>query len=375
MEVLMKIGFASNDWSRSIQTPNGMPVMGGSGHIRVGQFIGPLRKKGIDVAVGILAHNSMTGTFGVHSFDGSGDHFDCDVIVMQRYMHKQVLPDMKRAQSAGQIIINDVDDWYWGLSEKNAAYAASKPSLNPEENTQWYKNILMESDAILVSTPFLESKMLEWNDNVYLQTNYVTVDQYRDVPAFESPNPHKLVVGWMGSTAHRSGDLEILRRYSSELSKFATFHHTGDIKVAGVPRFYKEIGVSAGLVSTSPFLPPYELHKGFLFQVGIVPLTNIPFNHAKSYIKGLEYAAAGVPFVCSYSPQYAELVSEHGIGVMADDPSEYPHLLEQFTDRDYLAETSADIRKKVKKFDVRIGAERLYKTILKIHKGYWREKR
>lgn len=371
----MKIGFASNDWSRTMITPNGMPVMGGSGHIRAGQYIQPLRKKGIDVAVGILAHNSMTGTFGVHSFDGSGDHFDCDVIVMQRYMHKQVLPDMKRAQAAGQIIVNDVDDWYWGLSEKNAAYAASKPSLNPDENIQWYKNILIESDAIMVSTPFLQNKILEWNDNVHLHTNYVTVDQYKDVTAFESPNPHKLVVGWMGSTAHRSGDLEILKPYSYEISRFATFHHTGDFQATSVPRFYKEIGVSAGIVSTSPFLPPYQLHKGFLFQVGIVPLTNIPFNHAKSYIKGLEYAAAGVPFVCSYSPQYDELVSEHGIGFMANDPSEYPRLLEQFTDKDYLAETSADIRKKVKKFDVRIGAERLYKTIQKIHKGYWREKR
>lgn len=370
----MKIGFASNDWSRTMQTPNGMPVMGGSGHIRIGQYIQPLRKKGIDVAVGILAHNSMTGTFGIHAFDNSGDHFDCDVIVMQRYMHKEVLPDMKRAQSAGQIIINDVDDWYWGLSEKNAAYAASKPSLNPDENIQWYKNILIESDAIMVSTPFLQNKMLEWNDNVHLHTNYVTVDQYRDVPAFESPNPHKLVVGWMGSTAHRSGDLEILKPYTYEISRFATFHHTGDFQATSVPRFYKEIGVSAGIVSTSPFLPPYQLQKGLLFQVGIVPLTNIPFNHAKSYIKGLEYAAAGIPFVCSYSPQYEELVSEHGIGVMANDPSEYPRLLAQFTDKDYLAKTSVDIRKRVKKFDVRIGAERMYKTILKIHKGYWREK-
>ena len=216
--------------------------------------------------------------------------------------------------------------------------------------------------------------MLEWNDNVHLHTNYVTVDQYRDVPAFESPNPHKLVVGWMGSTAHRSGDLEILKPYTYEISRFATFHHTGDFQATSVPRFYKEIGVSAGIVSTSPFLPPYQLQKGLLFQVGIVPLTNIPFNHAKSYIKGLEYAAAGIPFVCSYSPQYEELVSEHGIGVMANDPSEYPRLLAQFTDKDYLAKTSVDIRKRVKKFDVRICAERMYKTILKIHKGYWREK-
>lgn len=371
----MKIGFASNDWSRSMVTRDQTPVMGGSGHIRIGQYILPLRKKGIEVAVGILAHNSMTGTFGIHSFDASGDHFDCDVIVMQRYMHKQVLPDMKRAQDAGQIIINDVDDWYWGLSEKNAAFAASNPKLNPDENIEWYKTILQESDAIFASTPFLEKKLLDWNDNVWLHTNYVTTAQYKDVPPFESPNPHKLVVGWMGSTAHRSGDLEILKPYSDHITKFATFHHTGDIKIPNVPRFNREIGVSAGIVSTAPFLPPYQLQDGFLFQVGIVPLTDIPFNHAKSYIKGLEYAAAGIPFVCSYSPQYKELTSDHGIGLMVNDPSEYPEMLERFRDDDYRKETSKDIRKRVKKFDINVGAEHLYKKILKIHKNHWRHEK
>tara|TARA_R110000772_G_scaffold26367_3_gene68011 strand:+ start:3139 stop:4254 length:1116 start_codon:yes stop_codon:yes gene_type:complete len=370
----MKIGFASNDWSRSMVTPNQTPVMGGSGHIRVGQYILPLRKKGVEVAVGILAHNSMTGTFGVHSFDASGDHFDCDVIVMQRYMHKNVLPDMKRAQAAGQIIINDVDDWYWGLSEKNAAYAMSDPTLSPDENIQWYKNILEESDAILASTPYLQKKMSDWNDNVHLHTNYVTTAQYKNVPPFESTTLHKLVVGWMGSTAHRSGDLEILKPYSDQITKFATFHHTGDIKIPNVPRFFKEIGVNAGSVSTSPFLPPYQLQDGFRFQVGIVPLTNIPFNHAKSYIKGLEYAAAGIPFVCSYSPQYEELIAEHGIGLMVNDPSEYPAALERFRDKDYLKETSSAVRRNVKKFDINVGAELLYKTILKIHKEHWRAK-
>jgi hypothetical protein len=370
----MKIGFASNDWSRSMTTTNGLPIMGGSGHMRVGQYIPFLRKKGIDVALGILAHNNITGTFGIHSWDNTGDHFDCDVIVMQRYMHKNVLVDMKRAQASGQIIINDVDDWYWGLSKKNAAYSMSDPTLNPDENIQWYKNILEQSDAIFASTPFLHRKLSEWNDSVYLQTNYVNTDQYKDVPPFESPNKHKLVVGWMGSTSHRSGDLEILKPYSAQITRFATFHHTGDIKVPHVPRFFKEIGVSAGSVTTSPFLPPYQLQDGFKFQVGIVPLTNIPFNHAKSYIKGLEYAAAGVPFVCSYSPQYEELVAEHGIGVMVNDPSEYPVLLEKFRDSDYLKETSKTIRKRVKKFDVRIGAEHMYKKILKIHKEHWRAK-
>jgi hypothetical protein len=363
MEVLMKIGFASNDWSRSAKDALGRPVMGGSGYIRIGQYIQHFKKSGLNAVVGILAHNTHTGTFGVHSWDGK-DYFDCDVIVMQRYMHKQVLPDMARAQSMGQIVLQDVDDWYWGLSEKNHAYDACDPSKNPDENIDWYENIIKNSDGVITSTPFLFNKMSMWNENVALHTNYV------DTRMFSKPYTHerksKIVVGWMGSTAHRSGDLQILRPYTSKISQFASWHHTGHIEIPNWPRFTRELGVEGGNTTTSPFVAPYELNTGIKFDVGIVPLTNIPFNHAKSYIKGLEYAAAGVPFVCSWSPQYEELTKEHGIGVLASKPADYVKELEKFRDFGYRTEVATKNRTSVRKFDSKIGAERLYKNIKKL---------
>ena len=59
---------------------------------------------------------------------------------------------------------------------------------------------------------------------------------------------------------------------------------------------------------------------------------------------------------------------------MVNDPSEYPAALERFRDKDYLKETSSAVRRNVKKFDINVGAELLYKTILKIHKEHWRAK-
>ena len=94
-----------------------------------------------------------------------------------------------------------------------------------------------------------------------------------------------------------------------------------------------------------------------------MPLTDIPFNHAKSYIKGLEYACGGVPFVASYSPQYEELVEKHGIGQLARSPQEYVRLLKKFNDIDYRQEVSDDAWQKVKKFDLSVGAPKLWKTI------------
>lgn len=357
----MKIGFASNDWSRSAKDLLGRPIMGGSGYIRIGQYIKHFKGLGIEAVVGILAFNSKSGTFGVHSWDGN-DWFDCDIIVMQRYMHKNVISDLQKAKASGQIILQDVDDWYWGLHKKNHAFDASDPSKNPDENIVWYENIIKNSHGVLVSTPFLFKKMIQWNENVRLQTNYV------DTAMFSTPYKHKqrkkFVVGWMGSTAHRSGDLDIIKPYSAEISKFATWHHTGHLDVPNVPKFHKEIGVSAGIVSYMPFVPPYQLNIGVKFDVGIVPLTNVPFNHAKSYIKGLEYAAAGVPFVCSWSPQYEELTQEHSIGLLAKKPSNFPTLLKNFEDLEYRKEIGAQNRERVAKFDVKVGAERMVENVV-----------
>ena len=169
---MVKIGFATNDWSRSFRNEDGSPCLGGSGHVRTGQYILPLRKLGYNVTIGSLAYNHRNKVFGIQDFYGN-DRFDYDIIILQRYMHEGVLRDMKLAQKSGQIIINDVDDWYWGLSDLNAAKKATDPNLNPKENINIYKNILIESDGVISSTPFLQEKIKEWNTNTIMHQNYV----------------------------------------------------------------------------------------------------------------------------------------------------------------------------------------------------------
>ena len=66
-------------------------------------------------------------------------------------------------------------------------------------------------------------------------------------------------------------------------------------------------------------------------DIGIVPLNDIPFNHAKSYIKGLEYAAAGIPFISSYSPEY-QYLADNGIGRIANNQEEWERHLGDLLD-------------------------------------------
>ena len=357
----LKIGFASNDWSRSLRDTNNKLVMGGSGHIRIGQYVPELKKLGVDCALGILAFDNKRKLFGVHTWD-KGDHFDCDVVVMQRYMHKDALRDMKEAIKNGQIIINDVDDWYWGLSPLNAAHRLSDPKNNPNENIEHYKEMIKNSTGVITSTPFLTEKMTKWNKNCVMHQNYVQMSTFkkRDHIRHDSGTP---VVGWMGSTSHRSGDLHILRGLSSQISKMATWHHTGHIDIVGVPKFWDEIKVEAGMVTTTPFLPPTELGKGVNFDIGLVPLTSIHFNDAKSWIKGIEYAAAGVPFVASSSAEYRRLHEEYGIGILARRDGDFPKKIKNLLDAKVRQEIADENYELVKQLDVTVGAKNLLAAI------------
>lgn len=55
------------------------------------------------------------------------------------------------------------------------------------------------------------------------------------------------------------------------------------------------------------------------FDIGIVPLADIPFNRGRSNVKAREYAAAGVPWLASPVGSYEGFGSEEGGRLVADD--------------------------------------------------------
>jgi hypothetical protein len=55
------------------------------------------------------------------------------------------------------------------------------------------------------------------------------------------------------------------------------------------------------------------------FDLGLVPLADIPFNHGRSNVKAREYAAAGVPWLASPVGSYAHLGAEQGGWLVPDD--------------------------------------------------------
>lgn len=314
---LLKVGVASSDWSSSVFDDRGWPVPGGANWIRFTQNQSEMRNP---VVIGELIESS--GRLGVQTWDNRS-HFDCSVIFMQRQMDDWVPNAILNARLNGQIVVNDVDDWFWGLHPENQASTAVDPLLNPRSNIDHYRKSLMASNLVTTSTSFLADVIGSWGVKTHVVANGVTVWHF-------TPRQHRPgtpIIGWCGSTAHRSGDLEVVARSLRAMRDKVRFHHTGDY--AEHPSFAGQVGLADKEVSVLPLLAPLEYPSGFVFDIGIVPLSDVVFNMAKSWIKGIEYAAAGIPFVASPSDEYKRLQRRYGIGRLAETPDEW---VAHFTD-------------------------------------------
>lgn len=333
----IKIGYASTDWSRSLMTPEG-PVPGGSNWVRLQQSRPHI---GYQSVTGLLVHHKDRGFGIIDWFEKT--HYNLDVIVIQRLMFKDLADKINSRKTFNQIIINDVDDWYWGLHKDNHAYRLTHPDFNKDENIDHYKSIIQNGDGVVVSTPFLYDRMVQdfGCKNVHLVENHVEVSRFK----VRNLNLKKPIVGWVGSTSHRSGDLETIGPVLA--NKKWRLHHSGHVN--GADWFADKIGVHRDKVSKSPMHDPRDYARlSFCFDIGIAPLNDIPFNHAKSWIKAIEYAAAGVPFVASDLGEYRRLHQEFGLGRVASNHEQWSKHLEEMCDLSVRSEEAREQRERVR---------------------------
>lgn len=279
-----------------------------------------LIKHGWEAGMGIPGFNPDHG-FGILIPEEKAIH-GWDIVVLKLIMLERVVDQVPIAKALGQKIVVDIDDHMEGLEETNLAHKTTDPSTNPRNNRDHYMKIIDQADAITTSTPFLQKYYKEKYPNkpVYMVRNGIDTERWnihkdhrRFLPMF----------GWVGATPWRSGDLEILNPYFGEFleRKGLKFHHAGNI--INAPTAAEQIGIRKNLVSTEPMKTVGDVHELYRkMDVGIVPLRDVPFNHAKSYLKGLEYGISGIPFIASDLPEY-RLMYEEGVGRIASTPEEW----------------------------------------------------
>lgn len=309
------VAFITNDF-----TPNVVPPLpGGCGYYRC--FL-PMQAVGVDARFGLPAWTGQDG-FGVLQTSKRA-LFGFDVVVIKLLMHRQIPAQIKIAQALGQKIVVDIDDFYDDLPESNLAHKATDPERSKIHNRDHFRRIIDAADRITVTTPFLLDYYSRIHPDVVMVRNGVLPDQFPPRAVRE----RKPVIGWVGGIPWRGGDLETLRSWLPEfLDKHDLwFHHSGHTEsvpgMSEVPAFADIVGIPKHRVTTSPLMTIDRYHELFSFDIGLIPLNDIPFNHAKSALKGLEYSAAGIPFVAQGLPEYARLNSM-GVGRVATSPDDW----------------------------------------------------
>lgn len=342
----MKVGLVSGDWVHPSRVPDGREKWGGSGWVRLAQY---MELTPFEWVTGTLVWNK--DCFVIRKADETYEYVP--VIYMHRLMHTGLADHMKQARANGQIILNDIDDWYWGLDTTNAAFMATDPRFNKVENRDNYREILASSDLVTISTPYLASR-LDW-----VRCPKTIIKNTVDVGRF-TPHQHhdgEVTLGWVGSTAHRSRDLETVA------SVLRTLHTNGEVRLHHSghhdthPSFASRVGLPDSVVSTLP-LSGHEDYPDILnFDIGIVPLNVVPFNRAKSDIKGLEYASAGIPFVAQRIDAYQELYDSLGVGRLAKNSADWLKAIRAYKNSPSMrAEDAEKNRQAIWQRDIHLGA-------------------
>lgn len=301
---------------------------GGCGFYRSFLPFTELKLKGWDAVYGMPAYLEE---HGLACKIQDKEEFLCgfEVAVLKLIFDKNFLQYIDITKKAGQKIISDIDDFYPGLNDDNIAFYATDPKTNSESNRDHLQEIWMKSDALTVSTQFLYDYYSQRHENVHLIRNGIDINRYQFRHDTAGITP---TIGWVGATPWRTKDLEIL---SPIMNKFLKkhkcwFHHVGNIdeekQVADLMKIDKTVITKKPLVSVATY--PLMFTD---FDIGIVPLSKNDFNEAKSFIKGLEYAAAGIPFVASDSHEYKYLHS-FGIGRIASNEDEWEKHLTELLD-------------------------------------------
>lgn len=314
----MAIAFLSNDYNGTFPwiTPGGCTYY---------RCLLPMSVAGHKARMGMPAWDPIRG-FGVKETTATGI-FGFDKVVLKLIMSKTALAQVDLAQKLGQKVIVDIDDYHEGLTPANKAYAITDPESNKRSNREIYEQIIRKADAVIVSTPFLYDIYKERNERVFMIRNGVNTNQFT-----KRKHTHaKPIIGWAGAISYRNNDLEQLREWLPGFLEEhdLMFHHAGHEPADG--SFAEVTGVPSHRVTTSPIVTIDRYADGLRFDIGLVPLSDIPFNYAKSNIKGLEYAASGIPFVASDLPEY-RLLHEFGVGRLARTAEDWRLHLKELLD-------------------------------------------
>jgi len=237
---------------------------------------------------------------------------EADVIVMQRPVKHRYINRVEEFQAMGVAVVIEIDDDLSALHPQHVSREFMEGRREGDADVHWRVTAKLASiaDMVTVTSEALAERFAPHGRAAVIPNC---------VPAalLEEPrlsNGH--TVGWTGAINYHPGDLEITYGGVQGALEGTDWEF---LKIGGGPeRCQRGLDLKHRPESTGP-LPIEGYHRALGgLDIGIVPLADSRFNQAKSYLKGIEYAARGVPFVASPVAEY-ERLHEMGLGLLAKD--------------------------------------------------------
>lgn len=242
-----------------------------------------------------------------------------DVIVFQRNLVMQRAYDVLNYwRGMGKPVLVDLDDAYHILPWSNPAHRFWH-EMEGGKAVKMLEDGLRLSDGLVAPNRLL---LYDWQhvaDGYYLP-NFADRKFWSDLPTREEAKAEmgldgRIVIGWGGSVSHYdswwgSGIFEAAKRISARHPEVLWMICGNDFRICEqlpVPddQKYLQEGVH-------PSLWPAIIKR---FDIGVAPLFG-PYDMRRSWIKGLEYLLAGVPWIATRGEPYADL--KH-LGTLVDN--------------------------------------------------------
>lgn len=269
-----------------------------------------------------------------------------DVVVLHRIGLDRIGAPISRAvRACGATLVYSTDDLTFETEDAYAAGIARPDDLSyyRTRRAQVEPNaaMLRAADAVLVATEFLavRARRLAPERPVTVVRNFLS-DELMDLSAraaraaADAPRGGRVVLGYMSGTATHDADLADI---AGPLGRLLSRHENLSLLLVGQVALPAELERFPARIRRHPFVDWRDL-PGLLagVDINLAPLDPTrPFNHAKSELKFLEAAAAGVPTIAAATAGFAEGVSHEVDGLLAAHLGDWETLLERLiTHRD-----------------------------------------
>ena len=261
---------------------------------------------------------------------------DLDAVIVSRTAFDSLAQAEAFLEQSGKLgipVVVDTDDSFHLMDESHPQFAEYQPKVDA------LSLILESADEIWCSTvPLQQSLKTRFGESV-LFPNSLDPCLWRTYRDF--PNPPQrdeddcFEILYAGSVTHGS-DLDMVMPVLDQLAGQMSIRLTVIGIAPDIPSRPWVRRLNPGINSIYPRFAPWLLRHAPLFDVGIAPLTDNPFNRFKSDLKILEYRAMGLVSVASTSQPYIDSTAIDDQYLCADASAWMERLLSLASDRGQL---------------------------------------